>query len=71
MEILTESYFATLDKPKTLDLVEGFGAQFCIEFRDAAGGFIDRVHGTQLACRAESVRRGIPVSAIRVTGKAQ
>jgi hypothetical protein len=63
--------FATLDRANPLDPVEGYVDQFVIEFRDAAGEFIERIHGTRLSCFSDAARRGYPPSQVRITGRAQ
>ena len=63
--------FATLDRQKPVDPIEGHIDQFVIEFRDSDAAFVDRIYGTRAACFSESFRRGFAASQVRVTGRAQ
>lgn len=64
-------HFATLDRVRPIDPVEGHVDQFVIEFRDSEAQFVERVFGTRAACLNDSSRRGIFPSAVRITGRAQ
>ena len=63
--------FATLDRARPVDPVEGMPDEFVIEFRSNSGNLVDRIKGMRADCIEQAKQRGFAESDVRITGRAQ